>query len=241
MSVLSPLDSGLTELLSGFDQRLRALETARQPYQGDWVELDAGAFSATGYDTKITVDQNTYTLDTLFGIGDIIRYKISGVPSYYYKYVVYTEDETIYTDGMTIGSFTDFAYSKVLSPTGFVAPVLGTYPMIFTAPPSGITDNGSEFSYTMCGRIITINLTLDITLTGTPSTVEFETPIASDYIADGFRFFDGGGQRIWIGGTQYVVTWNSITDRFIITPVTGNWTATNHASTVTFFIYVYPT
>lgn len=247
LATLSPLDSGFNNFLSGFDQRLRALETARQPYQGDWIELDSTVFTSdASNNSKIHINAGSYDPSILFGIGDRIRYKLSGIPIYYYNFISHIDGQVIYLmNGLSATgsglSFSDVAYSKIPTPNGFAVPVLADYPMVFTFPTSGITDNNSEFLYYMIGSIVVANLKFDVTLTGTPSTVEFESPIALSSIADGNNLSDGGGTRITIGTTGYTLKWNQVTDRFVITPLSGNWASGNHFSQVTFNIYIFGT
>jgi len=246
MSTPNPVNNELAEWMNGLDQRLKDLERARQPYQGDWVDLDNTAFSGGGtVGNRIAVDTNTYDIDDIFAVGDGIRYKKSGDSSYNYNYIVFKSSPYIYigsglsATGGSDQQFDDFGFSKPLGPIGFPVSFLGDFPMVFTLPASGLTDNGSQFYYSMIGSRVYGVLILDITLTGTPAEVRFETPFAKTSITDGGNDLgDNGGTTVYINGSFYRITWDTVGDEFVLAPADGsNWAAGSYFDQFEFPFY----
>jgi len=182
MSELSPLDQGFNNLISGYDTRLRALETSRQPYQGDWIELNPGSVSQSGGKFYFESDPANF-----LSIGDRIR---QNGTTYYVVWTFPPGNDSVgvisETMGSATGTVTKFEYSKLVAPSGFpgvfVQPLssdgggAGTITTFLPAPTVDPGITGSVYFY-MIGTQVMANVSiLGLTLSGagTASTIYYD-------------------------------------------------------------------
>lgn len=130
----NPLNDQLQTRISQLENRLYALETTNQPYQGDWIDLAPDNFAYVGTKNRVSTDFPV----TNFGLGDKIRIRRdetgSPIDVVDYFYVVDTTNGDLdlfpSSGGNNISSSTyfsgglfsviDVAYSKLPAPEGFV-------------------------------------------------------------------------------------------------------------------------
>ena len=174
MTSLNPLDNRFVETISELQGRIYSLETARQPYLGDWINVTTTDTTLVGTTGIVTFSE--YDPRTKFAIGDRIRLsQTSATPSSYkYFYVISISSSTIKIIGDTLsGDDLEYLdYSKNVQPVGF--PV--------------------DFSYTP-------TLTLDV-VSGDTLTLNSTGTVSSSYsIIGNFCFFSLDRSTVNITGT----------------------------------------
>lgn len=125
MSELNPIENTLQVTISDLQARLKALETVRQPYIADWIELPYNTFKFK----ELVPDSLAQTIDILdptvltrLSVGDRLRYKQGG--AYKYGVVVLVGVDGIDITGgsdykATNDPFTEMSFSKYAQPVGY--------------------------------------------------------------------------------------------------------------------------
>lgn len=207
MGNMNPIDNRLAELLKDYDNRLNAIERSRQPYLGDWIQLNEATYIG---DNNIRNKINVVDTDPrdFLNIGDKIRLKVS--PSIYYDYriVVYLTEDSIFVDSHfpLNSTITEIFYSKLPGPNGFSGTILGEYPINYTT--AGVTDGNSEFNFFMVGNRVFANLNLDVSLSSVGNEIAFDVPIAKEALLNGLQMDSFGGWKIRITGIDSFIEGN---------------------------------
>lgn len=150
-------NSKFVDYLKNLENRLYAIESARQPYLGDWIELNLVQFS---YSSASQINITGFDPRTRFAIGDRLRITQNSTVKYFVIYSVSSSSINIYggTDyTFTSDAITAISFSKFPNPTGW--PVNFTYTPIIT--PIGGVGGGSvspsvnsQFKFSMFGNNI---------------------------------------------------------------------------------------
>jgi len=199
MESLNPTDTSLIKYLKKTNNTVHELTTARQSYQGDWIELNQVDVSIANGDfahEKVL----TFVRDPkeFLNTGDRIRIlRVS------YEYFVVCKidgyDVHCYGDTTTFPPSSDVSFSKLVSPIG--------WPSSFTFSPDiePITGSGATITETfvthkfiVTGNIVTvygfINLSIASANTG---TIYIESPIQEGSIPGQFKNFIAGSVDLY--------------------------------------------
>jgi hypothetical protein len=125
----SPVDQDFVKIIKSLEERVRSLETARQPYQGDWIELSPSAFTLLSTSSGTQTTYGHTILQTSIDYSEILtngtKLKFYTLPSFVqYAYVREVTPTTIEVIGdlVTVPMSSvpaNIAYSQLGSPTGF--------------------------------------------------------------------------------------------------------------------------
>lgn len=118
-----PNNDALAQMISDLQQRVYALEAARQPYVGDWYDFNPADFTYSSA-TVVNVDSSALDLLNLLDSGYKIRMKQTGDPNYRYFYVLYKTATTIILvggDNYVVANLaiTEIAFSTLPDPSGW--------------------------------------------------------------------------------------------------------------------------
>lgn len=178
---LNPLLETLSRSIGDLDRRLKSLERARQPYQGDWIDLNP---------TDITyISPGVFQInnvDILF-IGDKIKLIQSGITKYFYVDYQDVETSIIFTlipnGTVTFDSsdITSFAYSRVNTPSGFPA-YFDWVPTIGTFGGGSISVTSNKYNFVQNGKLINLLVSFQFNPTSNPSIVTITLPVLANSI-----------------------------------------------------------
>jgi hypothetical protein len=216
---LIPVDKSFTNFLKNLDKRSSALERARQPYIGDWYEINTVLFSYYS-NNWITVD-SSLDVDIFFQVGDKIRIFQGGNEKFFY--IIYIDgannrimlnagDDFTYINS----TLTYFAFSRLANPSGH--PLIFDYStgvQIQTSDGMNVYDDTSDFTgnikeakYSMNGSIVNIWYNL--------GTTSLRSGVISLQISSPFKARADSGDGIWQSGFLWEGSIDSGTDIDII-------------------------
>ena len=117
MQPLNPLDDTLAYTLNALKQDIDALQRARQPYYGDWIEIGVSSLSYSANNILNTA----ISYVSILNVGDKVKISQGGSDKYFFIYKVtstqiYVNGGTDYT--FTNSAFTTFAFSRASNPLG---------------------------------------------------------------------------------------------------------------------------
>lgn len=171
MSDLNPIENELQKDIIDLRSRLRALETARQPYIGDWRELSVSTIS---YLTSSTINiTDTYIVEVLL-IGDKIKLTQT-IDKYFYVTNISGTVITLFAGdnySLTNTPITYFANSRLENPSGHPIVFSRTIPASEISGSSGTISGqyGSQYTY-MRGSYVYVN-----------TEVHFSVDVQDEYI-----------------------------------------------------------
>jgi hypothetical protein len=123
---VNPVDPSFINKVKEIDKRQYEQQTARQPYVGDWFELNDSDYSintaSSGYPNLGILDCSNYDPRTRHTLGDRMRLKQGG--AYAYFFITDMSSNTISVTGdisavLSATTPTNMAVSKVAAPLGF--------------------------------------------------------------------------------------------------------------------------
>jgi len=188
--MLNPIDKEYASLIKELQTRLYNMESARQPYLGDWREIT----ETLAYVDSNTVEYSDATIDArdVFSVGDLVRWKQTGDGDYRYGYIVSASGNEIDIEGgsdydVANLAITEFAKGLTKNPIGH--PILLNYTPNITALQAGSTYSNVDASqfeiaqFFMTGPLVSVRL--DVTfgnMAGGTSELSVDFPFDSTFI-----------------------------------------------------------
>jgi hypothetical protein len=161
MGNLNPINNEFVQELKDIERDIESLERARQPYLGDWINLNVGDATLDGSNDRITF--SNIEVEDYFNVGTRIRLsRTSATPSSYDYLVVIEVDTTnnrIEMSGDSISGSTllYLDFSNVASPVGF--PTSFSYSPTLSGNGFTISDSGTvTANYYVIGSICYIEV-----------------------------------------------------------------------------------
>jgi hypothetical protein len=208
---INPLENDFVLKIKELENRLSAIELARQPYQGDWINLNVGSLAIVGATGVLTFSDRDPR--EILSIGDRIRLSQTTATPSSYKYLnviaLSLTTVTLLGDALSGNNLYYIDCSKISQPVGF--PVEFSY----TPTLSLVVDPGDNLtlanvgavtaSYTVLGDFCFYSIDRGagtaISITGTDGdygTLYETLPIVRDisqqqeHICGGFGIYDLG-------------------------------------------------
>jgi len=222
----------LTNKLADLDARLGAMESARQPYVGDWYSFNVATISYSSA-TRITITDTTIT--ALLRIGDKIKITQTTDKYFYIVNVNSTSIDVFAGSDYSVANatITYFGFSRLASPSGHPIAFSYTHTGSDCFPDAGAGFTLSNISYVskvyMIGKQVFVSAFASFNMSGAGGGGSYyinckfpvlRTAGASYIVSSVLESSIVGNQAIRYGGE---VQFDTAQHAFITRPVNNTW------------------
>lgn len=152
-------DSEFLQSIASLETRLKALETSKQPYYGDWIPLDTSNFA---YYNASYVTVSNYSM-SIFPIGCRVKYIQGGVTKY--SYVFDKFGSRLWLSKGTINyTAPDWTVENLPITYFAIGPITpapsGMGGFLYWTPTFSTTPTYQDFKYSLTGSLLTLTMSL---------------------------------------------------------------------------------